>query len=54
MKEESEKETRQEHREEKRRKKKERVKQHGKGLAQVYRDAIENRQGEVRKRAGKK
>jgi len=46
VKEESEKETRQEHREEKRRKKKERVKQHGKGLAQVYRDAIEKRRGE--------
>lgn len=39
-------ETRQERREEKRRKKKERLKQHGKGLAQMYRDAIEKRQSE--------
>jgi len=46
VKEESEKETRQEHREEKRRKKKERIKKHGKGLAQVYRDAIEKRKKE--------
>lgn len=39
-------ETRQERREEKRRKKKERMKQHGKGLAQMYRDAIEKRRRE--------
>ena len=35
--------TRQERREEKRRKRRERIKQHGKGLAQMYRDAIEKR-----------
>jgi len=39
-------ETRQQRREEKRRKKKERMKQHGKGLAQMYRDAIEKRRRE--------
>ena len=38
--------TRQERREEKRRKKKERIRQHGKGLAQMYRDAIEKRRKE--------
>ena len=32
--------TRQERREEKRRKKKERMKQHGKGLAKTYMDAV--------------
>lgn len=46
VKEEIEGETRQERREEKRRKKKERIKQHGKGLAQMYRDAIEKRRRE--------
>jgi len=35
--------TRQEHREKKLRKKKERIKQHGKGLGQIYKDAIEKR-----------
>ena len=38
--------TRQERREEKRRKKKERIRQHSKGLAQMYRDAIEKRRKE--------
>lgn len=36
---------RQEAREEKLRKKKERMKQHGKGLAKIYRDAVEKRKG---------
>jgi hypothetical protein len=40
---EQEKETRQEVREEKLRKKRERMKQHGKGLAKIYRDAMEKR-----------
>jgi hypothetical protein len=35
--------TRQEAREEKRRKKKAKIKQHGKGLGKVYRDAVEKR-----------
>lgn len=35
--------TRQEAREEKLRKKKQKIKQHGKGLAKVYRDAVEKR-----------
>jgi hypothetical protein len=35
--------TRQEAREEKLRKKKERMKQHGKGLGKIYRDAVEKR-----------
>ncbi len=35
--------TRQEKREKKLRKKKERIKKHGKGLAQMYRDAVEKR-----------
>jgi hypothetical protein len=35
--------TRQERREKKLRKKKEKIPQHGKGLGQVYRDAIEKR-----------
>lgn len=38
------KETRQDKREEKLRKKRQRVKQHGKGLAKVYRDAISKRE----------
>lgn len=37
------KETRQEAREAKLRKKKEKIKQHGKGLAKVYRDAVAKR-----------
>jgi hypothetical protein len=41
--EEQEEKTRQEAREEKLRKKKERMKQHGKGLAKIYRDAVEKR-----------
>lgn len=49
MKEESPEETRQERREEKSRKKKERIQQHGKGLAQMYRDAIEKRRREKEK-----
>jgi hypothetical protein len=40
-----EKETRQEVREEKLRKKRERMKQHGKGLGKIYRDALEKRKG---------
>jgi hypothetical protein len=43
--EEQEEKTRQEAREEKLRKKKERMKQHGKGLAKVYRDVVEKRKG---------
>jgi hypothetical protein len=35
--------TKADRREEKRRKQRERIKQHGKGLAQVYRDAISKR-----------
>ncbi len=42
--EEQEEKTRQEAREEKLRKKKERMKQHGKGLAKIYRDAITKRE----------
>ena len=42
----NEEETRQERREEKRRKQKERIKKHGRGLAQMYRDAIEKRRRE--------
>jgi hypothetical protein len=38
--------TRQERRAEKLRRKKERMKQHGKGLARVYRDAVEKRKKE--------
>lgn len=38
--------TRQERREEKRRKKKERIRQHSKGLAQIYRNAIDKRKKE--------
>ena len=38
-------ETRQERREKKQRKKKERMKQHGKGLAKMYKDAVEKRSG---------
>jgi len=38
--------TRQEKREKKQRKKKERIKQHGKGLGQIYKDAIEKRKRE--------
>jgi hypothetical protein len=41
--EEREQETRQAAREEKLRKKKERMKQHGKGLIKVYKDAVEKR-----------
>jgi len=37
--------TRQAAREEKLRKKKERMKQHGKGLGKIYRDAVEKRKG---------
>ncbi|MBN1693237.1 MAG: hypothetical protein JW845_06760 [Dehalococcoidales bacterium] len=37
--------TRQEVREEKLRKKKAKIKQHGKGLAKTYRDAVEKRKG---------
>lgn len=37
---------RQEKREKKLRKKKERIKQHGKGLGKIYKDAIEKRKGE--------
>lgn len=36
-------EPRQEKREKKLRKKKERIKKHGKGLAQIYKDAVEKR-----------
>ncbi len=43
--EEQEERTRQEAREEKLRKKKERMKQHGKGLIKVYKDAVEKRGG---------
>jgi hypothetical protein len=35
--------TRQEAREEKLRKKKQKIKQHGKGLGKIYRDAVEKR-----------
>lgn len=43
--------TRQEAREEKLRKKKAKIKQHGKGLAKIYKDAINKRRGdEVRNR----
>lgn len=38
--------TRQEKREQKKRKKKKRIKQHGKGLGKIYRDAIEKRKKE--------
>ncbi len=38
--------TRQERRSKKLRRKKERLKQHGKGLAQMYRDAVEKRKKE--------
>jgi hypothetical protein len=38
--------TRQEKREKKQRKKRERMKQHGKDLAQMYKDAIEKRKQE--------
>jgi len=38
-------ETRQAKREEKRRKRKESIRQHGKGLAQIYRDAVKKRTG---------
>jgi hypothetical protein len=38
--------TRQERRARKLRKKKERMKQHGKGLAQMYRDVVEKREKE--------
>jgi hypothetical protein len=44
--EEQEAKTRQEAREEKLRKKKERMKQHGKGLGKIYRDAVEKRKGQ--------
>jgi hypothetical protein len=37
--------TRQEARDEKLRKKKERMKQHGKGLAKIYRDVVVKRKG---------
>jgi hypothetical protein len=43
--EEQEERTRQEARDEKLRKKKERMKQHGKGLAKIYRDVVEKRKG---------
>jgi hypothetical protein len=43
LEEELEKETRQAAREAKLRKKKAKIKQHGKGLAKVYRDAVEKR-----------
>jgi hypothetical protein len=46
VKEETDKETRQERREEKKRKKRERIQKHGKGLAQIYRNAIEKRRRE--------
>jgi hypothetical protein len=36
-------ETRQQAREEKLRKKKQKIKQHGKGLGKIYRDAVEKR-----------
>jgi len=42
--------TRQDRREEKLRNKKERMKQHGKGLAKIYRDVVEKR--EKKKAAG--
>ncbi len=38
--------TRQEKREEKQRKEKARIKKHGKGLGQIYKDAIEKRKKE--------
>jgi hypothetical protein len=38
--------TRQERRAKKLRRKKERIKQHGKGLARIYRDAVEKRRKE--------
>ena len=41
-----EKETRQAAREEKLRKKKQKIKQHGKGLGKIYRDAITKRERE--------
>ncbi len=41
-------ETRQEKRERKLKKKKERVRQHGKGLANIYKQAIEKRAGRAR------
>jgi hypothetical protein len=37
--------TRQETREEKLRKKRQKIKQHGKGLVKIYRDAVEKRGG---------
>ncbi len=37
--------TRQEAREEKLRKKRQKIKQHGKGLGKIYRDAVEKRKG---------
>ena len=40
--------TRQEKRDEKLRKKKAKIKQHGKGLGQIYRDAVGKRKGEVK------
>ena len=42
--------TRQERRQEKLRKKKERIRQHSKGLAQMYRDAIEKRKRDKEKK----
>jgi hypothetical protein len=39
--------TRQEHRAEKLRRKRERVKQHGKSLGKIYRDAVEKRRKET-------
>ena len=43
--EEQEEKTRQAAREEKLRKKRDKIKQHGKGLAKIYRDAVEKRKG---------
>jgi hypothetical protein len=43
--EEREEATRQEAREEKLRKKKAKIKQHGKGLIKIYKDAVEKREG---------
>jgi hypothetical protein len=43
--EEQEARTRQEARDEKLRKKKQKIKQHGKGLIKIYKDAVEKRKG---------
>ena len=46
---ESKKETRQERREKRLRKKREQIKQHGKGLAKVYQDAVLKREKQEQK-----